>query len=234
MSSIKKKARVAGLLYLLMGIPAWFSLMYVPGKVIVRGNATATVANLLAFESLFRLGVVSSLVSTILFLFLALALYRLFQGVSRQLATLLVILVLVQVPMAFLNEVSSLGALVLARGGHWLSAIATPQRDALVMSLLNLHSQGVFLSQVFWGLWLFPLGLLVIRSALMPQVLGVCLIINGIAYVSMSATALLQPDYYSAVFRSALPALLGEAAMMLWLLIVGARPRSPDSAGISA
>lgn len=236
MNSTKRTARVAGLLYLLMGILGAFSLMYVPGKLIVRGNATATASSILASESLFRLGIVSGLVSAVVFIFLALVLYRLLKGVNQHHASLMVILVLVQVPLAFLNELNHIAALLLVRGADFLSVFDKPQRDALAMLFLNLNSQGSIVSQVFWGLWLFPFGVLVFRSGFLPRILGVWLMINCFAYLAMSFSGLLLPQYYDMVFRIASPFLLGEVAMMLWLLIMGAKPQpldhlAPSSAG---
>ena len=225
MSSIKSTARVAGVLYLVLGIVGWFCLMYVPGKLIVRGDAAATAANLAASPGLFRAGIVAGLASVILYMVLALVLYRLFEGVSRFQAAALLTLVLLQAPLAFANEVSSLGALVVARGPDFLSVFDKPQRDALVMLLLNLDTQGTFVSEIFWGLWLFPFGLLVYRSGFLPRVLGVWLLVNGAAYLALSLFGLLAPELYPTAFQWSFPFLLGEPAIMLWLTIVGARPR---------
>jgi hypothetical protein len=225
MDSTRRTARAAGLLYLLMGIPAAFSLMYVPGKLIVRGDATATAGNILAHETLFRLGAASNLVATTIFIFLALALYRLLKGVHQGHASLMVILVLVQVPLAFLNELNRLAALLLVRGADFLSVFDKPQRDAMAMLFLRLDGQGSIASQVFWGLWLLPFGILVFRSGFLPRFLGAWLVINGFAYLAMSFTGLVLPQHYSTVFRVATPFLLGEAAIMLWLLVMGAKPQ---------
>lgn len=231
MTSTKSTARVAGLLYLLVGITGFFNLMYVPGKLIVRGNAAATASNIIAHESLYRLGVVSNLIASTVFILLALVLYRLFEGVDRRQASLMAILVFVQVPLAFLNELNHLAALLLVRGADFLSVIDKPQRDALAMLFLNLDGQGTIVSQIFWGLWLLPFGVLVFRSGFLPRVLGVWLVINCFAYLVMSLSGLLSPQYYDLVFRIASPFLLGEVAMMLWLLIRGAKPQSvPRSA----
>ncbi|MGH9793668.1 MAG: DUF4386 domain-containing protein [Candidatus Acidiferrales bacterium] len=222
-SSTKKAARVAGILYLFVVVTAAFSVTYVPSKLIVRGNTAATVHNIHASQSLYRLGIASGLISATIFIFLALALYRLLKGVNQRHAALMVILVLIQVPITFLNAVNHLAALTLLRGADFLSAFDKPQRDALAMLFLNLHDQGIIVAQIFWGLWLFPFGSLVYRSEFLPRILGAWLIINGIAYLALSFTGLLLPQFYTAVFNSALPAALGQMAMMLWLLIVGAK-----------
>lgn len=225
MDSTKKAARVAGLFYLLLVVTAPISLMYVPGRLIVRGDAAATAHNILVSQTVFRIGIVSGLFSSVIFIFLGLALYRLLKGVNQQHALLMGILVLAQVPIAFLNEVNSLAALTLVRGAGYLSAFEPPQRDALAMLFLNLHGQGVIVSEIFWGLWLFPFGLLVYRSGFLPRILGAWLIVNGAAYLTISFTGLLLPEAQHTVSSIAFPALLGEMAIMLWLVIVGARPK---------
>jgi len=223
MNSTKKAARRAGLLYLLLVLIAPIGLMYVPSKLIVRGNASATANNILASQSLFRISIVSGLVSSVIFIFLALALYRLLQGVNRQQAVLMVILTLVQVPLAFLNELNQIAALTLVHGADFLGVFEKPQREALAMLFLNLHGQGIIVTEIFWGLWLFPFGLLVFRSGFLPRFLGIWLIVNGFAYVTMSLTGLLASQYYKTVSNVAFPVLFGEMAIMLWLLIVGAK-----------
>jgi hypothetical protein len=229
MESNKRMARVAGVLYLLLTITGAFALTYVPSKLIVRGDATATVGNILASQSLFRLGIASEPIAAVIFILLVLALYRLLKAVNQQLASLMVILVLVQVPMACMNAVSSLAALMLARGADFLTAFDKPQRDALAMLFIRLHGQGNLVTEVFWGLWLFPLGLLVFRSGFLPRILGIWLVINGFAYLTNSFTGLLLPQHADAVSRITFPILLGEMAIMLWLLIMGAKPRPLDA-----
>jgi hypothetical protein len=225
MDPTNKNARLAGVLYLLLTITGLFTLMYVPGKLIVRGDAAATASNILAHETLWRLGIAVGLVSSVLFMFVALALYRLLKGVNQQHATLMVILVLVQVPSAILSATNQLAALVLARGADFLSVFDKPQRDALATLFLKLEGQGTFASELLWGLWLFPLALLVFRSGFLPRFLGVWLAINGFAYVAMSFTGLLAPQYEKIVSTVTFPALMGEVALTLWLLIMGARPK---------
>ena len=97
-------------------------------------------------------------------------------------------------------------ALMLARGADFLSVFEKPQRDALAMLFLRLHHQEVVAAEIFWGLWLFPLGVLVYRSRFLPRFLGVWLIINGFAYLAMSFTGLLLPQYEDMVSNIAFPA----------------------------
>src|SRR5216684_7498084 len=195
MNSIKKQARLAGLLYLLASIPAPFGLIYVPGKLIVPGDATATADHVRASETLLRLGIASELIGFIIFIFVVLALYRLFKAVNEKHALAMAILLLVSIPISLLNVLNEIAALVLVSGADFLSAFEKGQLDALAYLFLRLHGQGFIVAQIFWGLWLFPFGMLVIRSGFIPRVLGVLLLIAGSAYVVTSFTSLLLPRY---------------------------------------
>jgi hypothetical protein len=167
-------------------------------------------------------------------IFLTLALYRLLKGVDQDLARLMVILgSLMVTPIYFLNTLNDVAALLLVRGADFLSVFDKPQRDALAMLFLRLHHGGVVANEIFWGLWLFPFGLLVYRSRFLPRILGVWLIINCFAYLAVSFTGLLFPQYEARVFNSAFPAMLGELAIMLWLLIKGAKPQPLGAAASS-
>jgi hypothetical protein len=222
--------RAAGLLYLTMMVLGAFSLLYVPSKLIVPENATATATNILASEMLYRLSIVSGLMAAVVFIFLARALYRLLNEVSKAHASLMVTLVVISVAIGFALTVNDVAALVVLRGSDLLAVFTQPQREALAMLFLRLSSQGVLVAQIFWGLWLFPFGLLVMRSGFLPRILGVLLVINGVAYVVSSLTGLLLPAYVAAVSRIAFIPQLGEVWIMLWLLIKGAKVPSPAPA----
>ena len=226
-----KAARIAGAVYLSMVITAPFSLIYVPEKLIVRGNAAATADNILAHETMFRLSIFGDLIGQVIFICLAIALYRLLSGVNKTWAGLMVAFVLVSAAVGFLDTLNNIAALVLFRGGEFLTVFDKAQRDALGMLFIRLHSQGILIDEIFWGLWLFPFGLLVFRSRFLPRFLGVWLMINCFGYVVLSVTALFFPAYYEAAFKWAQPVLFGELAIMLWLLIKGAKvPTAPPSA----
>jgi len=235
MSSTHNPGRVAGFLYLLLGVAAPFRLIYIPSALFVHGDATLTAENIAAHESLFRLGIVSELFCGTILIFLALALYRLFKGVDSNHAVLMVILGgLMPATIDFLNVLNDAAALVLVRGADFLCVFEKPQRDALAMLFLRLHQQEIVAAEILWGLWLSPLGVLVFRSGFLPRFLGVWLIINCFAYLAMSLTGLLLPRYEDRVSSIAFPALLGEIALMLWLVIKGAKPRPLVAAASSA
>ena len=227
MHSTKWNARVAGLLYLsLMTAP--LRLVYIPNTLFVSGNATATANNIAAHEMLFRFGIVSDLFTATMAIFLTLALYRLFKGVDQGLARLMVILgALMVTPIYFLNTINDAAALLFARGADFLSVFDKPQRDAFVMVFLRMHGQGILANEVFWGLWLFPFGLLVYRSRFLPRILGVWLMLNCFAYLATSVTGMLWPQYEQRVSNWVFPVMFGELAIMLWLVIMGAKERQP-------
>ncbi|MFY9675076.1 MAG: DUF4386 domain-containing protein [Terriglobales bacterium] len=224
--------RFAGLLYLVTSMVGFFAMGYVPGKVIVHGNAAATIDNILAQERLFRFGVAAQLVGMAGFIFVAVALYDLLKGVNQRQAGLMVLLIVVSVPIAFLNEVNSVAALFLARGADFLAVIEKPQREALAMLFLKLHGQGIVVCEVFWGLWLFPLARLVYRSRFLPRFLGVWLGLAGFGWVILCITCVLAPQYQDKVNSYCQPAFFGEIAFMLWLSIMGARPPAGDAAAL--
>src|SRR6202521_4875520 len=195
MHPTNKTARVAGALYVLNGVNGFFSLQYVPGKLIVSGNAAATANNILAHEMLFRVGIVSELFCAAEFIFVVWALYRLLSGVNTTHASLMVILGLVPLPIMFLNVLNEVAALTLFRGADFLSVLDKPQRDALAMLFLWLHGSGIGASELLWGPFFIPFGLLVMRSGFLPRILGVLLIGVCFGYLADSLTTLLLPSY---------------------------------------
>ncbi len=231
MNSTKKTARIAGLLYLVNGVTGFFSIIYVPGKLIVSGNAAATANNILASERFFRLGIVSELTCAAEFVFLLWVLYRLLGAVNKRHALLMVILGLLQIPIMFVNALNEIAALALLRGADFLSVFDKPHLNAMAMLFLNLHSEGFVVAGILWGLWLFPFGILVYRSRFLPRILGVLLIAACFGYLAQSLTSLLLPSYEDVVYRYAgIPLTLAEPAMILWLLIRGAKDQPLEAA----
>jgi hypothetical protein len=210
------RARVAGSLYLIANIFAPFTLLYLPSRFIVRGDAAATANNVIASESLFRFGIVGNLFTFIANIFLALALYQLLKVVNKNMASLMVILFLVGVPIAMLNELTQLAILQLLGGADYLKAYPTDQLQALAYLLLRLHDQGLLIAHIFFGLWLLPMGYLVFKSGFIPKIVGVLLVIAGVGYVVQSFAAFLGYNVNIILFTG-----LGELVFLLWLLIKG-------------
>lgn len=223
--SQRKALKAAGLLYLLMAISAPIGLIYVPSVLMVPGDATATADNVRAFEWLLRIGIGSELFHQAIVVFLALALYRLFKPVNENQAKLLVVLgALVSVPIMFLNVLNEVAALMLVSGTEFLSAFDKPQLDGLAMLFLRLHEDGINVAAIFWGLWLFPFGILVIRSGFIPRLLGFLLFVAGSAYVASSFTSLLLPQYEELVGRFAIILEMAEMPIVFWFLFRAFRP----------
>jgi Domain of unknown function (DUF4386) len=221
MNSTRKAARVAGLLYFLISLLGVFCLLYIPAHFIVPRDAAATADKILASEFLFRLGIVDEIFAFTGFIFVVGALYRLLQGVNKTHAWLMVTLMLVSIPISVVNVLNEIAALLLFRGANFLSVFDKPQRDALAMFFLNLHSYGFDVAQVFWGLWLIPLGLLVFRSGFLPRILGVLLIVACFGYLANSFVDFgVLPHGFSRVLGQ-LP--ICELPVILWLLVVGAK-----------
>ena len=227
--------RVAGLWYLLLVVIGPLRLIYIPNKLFVSGNAAATVNNIAAHQLLFRLGIVADLAGAVILIFLTLAFYRLFAGVDRNLAVLVVIFGGVMPALIyFVGVVDDFGALMVARGADFLSAFDKPQQDALAMLFLRLRDHQNTAAEILWGVWLLPLAVLVYRSRFLPRFLGVWLALGGFAYLALSLAGVLWPQYQSKVFTISQPAFFGEIALMLWLVIKGGMPQPADAAALSS
>jgi Domain of unknown function (DUF4386) len=243
MSWIKNPGRRAGLYYLLLMV-APLRLIYIPAKLIVPGDAATTAGNIASHETLFRLGMLADLFTGVVVILVTLAFYDLFKDVDRRLALLVVILGgILPSALYFVNVSTDAAALTLARGGggllsargaNVLAAFTQQQREALMMFFLHLHNHGVNAAQIFWGVWLLPLALLIYRSRFLPRFVAVWLALNGLAYVAMSIAVLMFPQYAGKISNILFPALTGELVLMLWLIIRGAGPggsRQEQTAG---
>ncbi len=234
MTPLSKNARVVGFIYLLLVFAGPVRLLYIPTKLFVHGDAAATAANILAHETLFRLGIGADLSGAVILVFLALAFYRLFKDVDQYQAVLLVITGGV-LPSAlyFVNTMNDAAALTLVNGADYLSVFSEPQRYALARFFLDLHYRLIVSSEVLWGLWLFPMAILTIKSGFLPKFLGWWLILNGITYLVLSYTGIFLPQYEDTVSNYAFPFQLGEVAFVLWVLIMGAKERKTTDALVS-
>ena len=229
MNSRKHQARIAGVLYLLLGVTAALE-MSIPSVFIVPGDAAATMGKIASSQLLYRLCVVSGLVSQILFVFLVLALYQLFKRVNPRQAALMVALVLVQVPMAFANTLCGLAPLVVSDGAEYWSAFDQQQLDAMTMGFLSLQGYGTSAVMALWGLWLLPFGILVFRSGFIPRILGVFLVIGCFGWLGISVTSLLFPAYARIANQFSVLA-IGEILILLWLVFMGARTTPREMVG---
>lgn len=215
-TGVRRTARLAGGLYLALMPLAFFSFFYVPSVLFVPGDAAATSRNIGASDLLFRSAIASHLITQIIFVFLVLVLYRLLKPVNKDPAALMVVLAVIGIPMAFLNEVNHLAVLRLLDSPND-GAFTPTQLHAQVMLFLGMYQSGILVTQVFWGLWLLPLGFLVFKSGFLPKLLGILLIMAGAGYVFDSGTQLLFPGF-AEISRFTF---VGELLFALWLLIKG-------------
>ncbi len=226
-SSLKKTARLAGLLYLLLAITGVYSIIYVPSQIIVRGDAVTTAKNILSNEFLFRTGIISDIISNTIFVLLVLVLYQLFKQVNEHQAKLMVALVIVQIPALFIMEAFNIASLMIFKG-EILKTFELSQRQDLAMLFLKINDYGTLSLEMFWGLWLIPFGQLVYKSEFIPRMFGVLLIIAGFAYMIDSFISLLFPSYRAFVNQPTLLFVaIGEISIMLWLLIKGVKNNIP-------
>jgi len=226
---IRNPGRVAGLWYLLLIVLGPLRLIYIPSTLFVPGDATATVNNIAAHEMLFRLGIASELIGAVVLIFLTLAFYRLFVAVDRTLALLVVIFGGVMPALIyFVGVVDDFAVLMVVRHADFLSVFDNRQRDALAMLFIKLRDSQNTAAELLWGIWLFPLAVLVYKSRFLPRFLGVWLGIGGLAWVALSLVGTLWPQYQGDVFTISQPATLCEIAFTLWLVIKGATPTQSD------
>jgi hypothetical protein len=221
--SIRSQARRAGLLYAIPGLTVPFALLYLPRAVFVSGDPTATAERMRAAQWMVELGIGAELVNCSMMVLAMLALYRLFQRTSQPLAATMVALFLVAVPLQLANLLNSAAALMMTSGSPTLGAFSQQQLDALAYTFMRLHSRGIVLAQIYWGLWLIPYGLVVRRSGFIPAWLGIPLLVAGVAYVAHSVTTLFFPQYSAVVAPVMLALGTGELPILVWLIGWGAR-----------
>ena len=224
MNSKKKDARIAGVIYLLIAITGGFGIMYPSSSITVHGDPTATASNLINSEFWFRLSILSNLISQALTIFLVLRLSQLFQGVNPKLTKYMVTLILVAIPISFLNVLNLVAAQIFVNGADFLGVFETAQLNALALVSLNLYEVGISVVSIFWGLWLFPFGMLIIKSKFIPKIIGIFLIVGCFAYLIDSCISILLPEYKASISTIImLPLALGEFSIVLWLLIKGVK-----------
>jgi len=217
----KRLAHLAGAVYVLLGVAAAIGYYHAP---LVQGDLTAIGREITGTDLRFRIGVVSDVLAAVLAVPLALLLYQLLKPVNKTQAALMALLLLLAIPVSFVVALDYVAAQMLLTGVPEVSALTGEQRGALGMLFLRLHTDGVLAVEIFWGLWLLPFGLLVMRSHFLPRVLGILLIIAGVAYVAHSLTSLLLAGHRIILYErvTMLARAAGEFPIMFWLLIKGA------------
>jgi hypothetical protein len=230
--SLKKTARRAGILWLLMAITGGFGLFFIRSYVIVPGDAAATAGNFLASATLFRLAITGTLLAQLFLFFFGLTLYRLFKETDKWLATVLLASIMMTVGIGVVNQINNFGALMVLSQGDFLKAFNTEQLNAIALFLLRqANSTGQGLLEIFWVPYYFSFGLLVVRSGYLPKMLGILLMIMSAGFAINLLDKFLVPQFYPAAFTQLAMTLgaIGAIPTMLWLLIKGAREPRPVS-----
>ena len=223
MDSIKKIARTAGILYLLVIIFGMFAELYVSPAIIVPGDAITTASNVIESESLFRIGFMSGLFHHTSFLLLIIVLYILLKPVNKNYALAMIALGLSAIPIMMLNMLNQFAPLLLLEGAEYLKVFSVDQLQALSLLFLNLHNYGYFIAGMFSGLFLLPLGYLVLKSGFIPKIIGILLIIGCFGYLTELIIVFVFPDYEIISFIGLGLAIIAEISFTLWLLIKGVK-----------
>ena len=220
----KTFARLTGLLYLVVAILGSFAHLGARAAVYVPGDAAATAEKIVANATLFRLGFVADLIQTTLFMFVGLALYRLLRQVSENVARVMVVFVAIATSLILANMIHHLAALLVATEPSYAADLGVAGSQSLVLLLLDMHHYGYLIAQIFFGLWLLPLGYLVFRSRRFPRALGVALIVACIAYLTEVLVAFLVPGIdESMTMLIVIPSAIAEFWILFYLLIFGIR-----------
>jgi hypothetical protein len=221
MESKKATARRAGALYFLFMVLGIYGEFLFP-TFVVPGNAAATAGNIATAETTYRIGLLLGFVTHVVFIFLVVLLHKLLEDVDRTQAMLMVLLVSIGVAVALANALNRFAPLQVLSGADYMSVFTKPQQDALALLSLRFRSGGAAFQMGFWGLWLFPFGILVMKSGFLPRVLGLLLLVAGFAYVVSSATSIVIPIHRQVVARLLMPLYFGEVPIIFWLLLKGA------------
>jgi hypothetical protein len=232
MASPKRLARIAGFLYLIVGIFGGFAIGYATPKVYVGGDAARTAENVLANTGLVRFSVMADLLQATVFVFLALVLYALLNDVNKNAARAMVILVAIATTIMCLNEVFQFAAVLVATHGRYAAAFGAAGSNALVMLLMDMHHYGFLIAQIFFGLWLVPLGYLAYTSGMFPKALGVVLIVGGVSYLVDMLAAFLVPTVSTQIHGFlAIPPTIAEVWTLGYLLVKGVNRPVRDTIG---
>ena len=214
----KKTARTAGFLYMLLIPLGIFGMLYVPNTLFVPGDVAATVNNIMANQTLFRSSIVIALLTQVVQIFVVLYLYKVLKPVNKHHAVVMVVFILIGVPIAMLNELNQFAVLLLMNGADYLTVFTSDQIQALIALFLDLRHTGINIAQIFWGLWLFPMGYLVFKSGFLPKIIGVFLIVACFGYLTDSFIFFFVPDFDITFSEFTF---LGEAMITFWLLFKG-------------
>jgi len=223
--SLKKTAHIAGILFFLTAVTTIFSVLYVRSAMVDFKDAAATAQNILANEFLFRSGIAINLLCQVIHLFLGLMLYRLFAGVDRTLARVMLFSKIISLTIAVVFMMGSVAALLVLSNAEYLRVFTPEQLQALALLFLKVSNEGQGFLEIFWCPTNFALGMLIVKSRYIPRIIGILLMIGSCAFPINVAIHLLLPLYknpylfQTTVFMGA----VGGLPTIFWLMIKGAK-----------
>src|ERR687885_1668688 len=192
-TSPRQLARIAGALYLINILGGAFAIGFVPATLVVSGDAAATAHNIQAHELLYRLGLAAHVLVTVTNVPLALIFYELFKVVNRRIALLDAFFILVATAIEAAGILNQFAALALLGGGPYSGALPAAQLQALAYLPGDLSHVDYSIHTVFFGFDILCSAYLLLRSGLLPRVIGVLLAIDGVAYLVYSFVDMLTP-----------------------------------------
>lgn len=228
--SLQKYARIAGVLLLISMVAGGFGEFYVPTKMIVSGDATATAKNIIASESFFRLGFAAYLIEAICDITLSLVFYVLLRPVNRNLALLAAFFGLVSTAVFAGAELFFFAATFILGGADYLKSFSPDQLNTLAYLSLKFYGYGGGIFLALYGIGAMLRGFLIFRSDYLPRVLGIFLMLGGLGFVLKNFTLVLTPLYSTDMFL--LPMSVAGLSLTVWLLVKGINPAAVPS-GIS-
>lgn len=218
----RKVARIAGFLYLVF-IATFASSAFIQSKPIVGGDAATTAKNIIASPLLFRIGFMSEVIAALFFLLAAWALYVLLKPVSKSVALLFLLLNLAGVAVECVLTLIHFAALLLLSGESYLSVLKADQLQASAMFFLSFGGAGNMLTTLFYGVWLFPLGYLILKSGFIPRFLGILILLDGISMMICFFQLCLFPGHEKLMYPLYPVMFIAEFGLASWLLIKGVR-----------
>ncbi len=215
-------ARTAAVLGWVDLVATTFAVIFVGGKLVVAGDAAATATNIVAHQTLYRLGAAAWLIALPADAAGAMIFYELLKPVGRRLAMLLAFFRLMFVAVMASNSLNLFAPLSLLQGRPYLSVFRTDQLQALALVAQSAFATGFGISMVFWGFHIILMGWLILRSAFLPRGLGALLVIGGVCYLINSFAGFLAPSFASALgYYIMVPGGAAEILLLLWLLVMG-------------
>ncbi len=222
MNSLKKTARIAGILILVTAVFAPFSMIYIPSTLIVPEDAATTASHIMASEGLFRLGIASDSVVFLIEIVLTVLLYVLLKPVNKTLSLVAAFSRLAMIIIQGINLLNHFSVLMLISGAGYLTVFVPEQLRALILLFLDAHEYVVLIWGLFFGFHLFVLGYLVYKSGYIPKVLGILLVVASLCYLIQSFGNILLPKYEELYATLGFLSII-ELAFPLWLLIKGVK-----------